>query len=507
MPVSNRRDFLKIASILPASALISSLLPKAVSSMAQGTGEGPKIVILLFDAMSARNLSVYGYHRKTTPNLERFAERATVFHSHYAGGNFTIPGTASLLTGTYPWTHRAINDGGLVARNLTSHNMFNAFGKDINRIAFGQNVWASFILSQFKDDIDQLFQPGAFGGLSYLVGSKFPDENLAYRAFDDFAFDVTQPSPSLLLGNMQKYLFYHDTKVLEAQSKDYPRGVPRNINYALDFRLDFLFSGMLNLVEGLSASHIAYLHILPPHAPYRPTKKFYGKFTGNWHPEPKPRNRLSVGASNATINDARLNYDEYIASADDEFGRFFDKLERSGLLDNSYLIVTSDHGEMLERGEIHHSTPLLYDPVVHVPLLISAPGQRSRKDVHAFTNAVDVLPTLVSLAGKNAPDWCEGALLPEFGGIVDPQRSTFTVEAKLSNAFAPLSVATVAMRKEPYKLIYYTGYEKEDSFELYNLVDDIEELDDLYPRQPAIAKAMKEELLDRFHQANKPYQH
>jgi hypothetical protein len=68
-----------------------------------------------------------------------------------------------------------------------------------------------------------------------------------------------------------------------------------------------------------------------------------------------------------------------------------------------------------------------------------------------------------------------------------------------------LGKSTIVMRKDGYKLIYYTGYEAEDTFELYDLNTDIEELDDLYPRDPAIAKMLREELLDSLSDADKPY--
>ena len=85
------------------------------------------------------------------------------------------------------------------------------------------------------------------------------------------------------------------------------------------------------------------------------------------------------------------------------------------------------------------------------------------------------------------------------------ERSHFIVEAKNSPAFQPLKRATIAMQKGNYKLIYYTGYEPEDTFELYDLNADIEELNDLYPAQPTIARQMKEEFLDSLLDANKPY--
>jgi hypothetical protein len=61
------------------------------------------------------------------------------------------------------------------------------------------------------------------------------------------------------------------------------------------------------------------------------------------------------------------------------------------------------------------------------------------------------------------------------------------------------------MRKGNYKLIYYTGYEAEESFELYDLDTDLEELTDLYPQQPAIARQLREELLESWFDADKAY--
>ncbi len=116
-----------------------------------------------------------------------------------------------------------------------------------------------------------------------------------------------------------------------------------------------------------------------------------------------------------------------------------------------------------------------------------------------------MLPTVAQLTGNPIPAWAEGNLLPDLGGVEDYERSTFTVEAKKDLAFAPLKKATVALRQGTHKLVYYTGYEPEDTFELYDLESDIEEMEDLYPAQPAIAKKLQEELLDTFSDANKPY--
>ena len=103
----NRREFLKLlgtASIaaggFPAWDIISE-------TAANDPRNAPNILILVFDALSRQDMSLYGCPRSTTPNMERFANQATVYHRHYSGGSFTTPGTASLLTGVHPWIHRA----------------------------------------------------------------------------------------------------------------------------------------------------------------------------------------------------------------------------------------------------------------------------------------------------------------------------------------------------------------------------------------------------------------
>jgi len=500
----SRRNFLKLVGAAAPTILFPAVSSWVGESLNQEDSSRPNVIILLFDAMSARNLSVYGYRRPTSPNFERFADHATVYHSHYAGGNYTVPGTASLLTGTYPWTSRALNYSSGVKHSLIENNMFRAFGEDYHRLCLPQNMMANFIISQFQTDIDTLLSASTFGKFNYLLNDYFSkDRNMALRALDDFMFQMQSNPASLVLGPLQWSLYYRDSGGLS--TKGYPRGLPHDVTYPLYFSLEDLFSGVASLIPTLPKPFFTYLHLYPPHAPYRSSEKFFGKFVDGWSPVNKPVHRFSDGVSNRVIKTTRRSYDEYIASLDWELGKLLNAWEVEGVFENSYVIITSDHGEMFERGETRHNTRLVYDPVVHIPLLISAPGQNTRRDVYAPTNAVDILPTLMQVTGKPIPVQAEGKLLPGFGGVEDFERSTFAVEAKLNPALAPLQKVTIAMRKGNQKLIYYRGYEAEDSFELYDLDADVEELEDLYPAQPAIAKHLREELLDSLLDADKPY--
>jgi N-acetylglucosamine-6-sulfatase len=155
-----------------------------------------------------------------------------------------------------------------------------------------------------------------------------------------------------------------------------------------------------------------------------------------------------------------------------------------------------------------HLTPLLYEPLLHIPLLISRPGQHTREDVFAPTNNVDILPTLLQLTGQPIPEWIEGQVLPPFSEQPpDEERSIFAVEAKSNPKLAPLTrKVTVAMIKESNKLIYYIGYpDLEDQHELYNLADDPQELNNLYNSEKSLAALMQAELEEKLRQVNIPY--
>jgi len=501
----SRRDFLKLTSAL-SGALALSKLPSNLSLLKSGESPSrPNILIFVFDAMSAKNLSLYGYKRNTTPNFERFAKRATVYNAHYSAGSFTPPGTASLLTGLYPWTHRAINDAGLIARNLIDRNIFRLVGDQYHRLAFSQNLWPNYFFAQFQKDIDEILPAGSFSQVDYVFGEKFNKDLLTtQRAFDDFLFSQGSPPKSLVFSLIER-ISLHRT-LAHTNQGGYPNGLPTLNNYPIYFRLPDVFDGLMSTIENLKPASLAYLHLWPPHDPYNPSKQFYRTFDDGWSPIEKPVHPLGDHWSPKSMYNFRRAYDEYIASLDYEFGRLLDFLESKGVFETSYVVITSDHGEILERGERGHVSPLLYEEGIQVPLMISSPGQKSRQDIYSPTISVDIAPTLAHLAGNTIPDWREGELLPLLGGQELSERSIFTLYALRDSAFEKLTKISIAMRKGDHKMIFYRGYYPDgDKFELYDLPNDPEELNDLYSNNSSIAKALQEELLAKLEAVNAPY--
>jgi arylsulfatase A-like enzyme len=181
------------------------------------------------------------------------------------------------------------------------------------------------------------------------------------------------------------------------------------------------------------------------------------------------------------------------AYADAELGRLIDFMEGSGILDTTYVIVTSDHGELFERGIWGHITQVLFEPLIRIPLTISTPGQRVRRDVHAPTSSVDIIPTLLRIAGVQRPGWCEGELLPLVGDQeARADRAVYSMDAKGSSKFGPLAKRTVSVIRDRHKLTHYLGYPQYDGvYEMYDLNDDPEELRNLYSSGSGMASALK----------------
>lgn len=507
----SRRDLLKIGAAFSAGAALAQLPFPIPSRQNQKQTGAPNIIILLFDAMSARNLSLYGYARQTSPNLARLAERSTVYHSHYSAANFTSPGTASTLTGLYPWNHRAFNHGGLVKRKLVDVNIFHLLGEDYHKAAFAQNLWADILLGQFDRDIHTHLAPTSFNVSRdlMLLGKFKNDLPLTWYTFSDFLLSINLPA-SLLGGYWNAYQARRKMPYYRYGFPDYPKGIPNMFPFAdVAFRNEDVFAGVTGQIDALQQGpkpYFGYFHFFSPHEPYKVSQDYLKLFHDGYKPVEKPMHALGEGLPNGSLLERRTQYDQLVANVDTEFGRLLDHLENKGILENSYLVITSDHGQLFERGEHGHSTPLLYEPVTRIPLIISAPGQTARRDIHAPTSNIDLVPTLLALAGKQLPAGLDGTLLPGFGGQAQSERSLYSLVAYQNSAFLPLTKTTLALCKGEYKLIYYLGYHGHDNvYELYNLQDDPEELTDLAAAQPAVLARMKEEMLSALDAANKPY--
>src|SRR5919106_1785596 len=330
-----RREFLKSVSLYAMGWLGASFLP-VLRRWNGVSNNAPNIIILVFDTLSARHLSLYDYPRMTTPHLMRFAQKATVYHRHYAAGNFTSPGTASLLTGTYPWTHRVFQQAGVILRKLANQNLFQLFNASYQKAAFAQNTWADLFLYQFKKDIDVHVKSTAYSLEEYIHYNDNiweMDPLIAFRSYEEFLEQDYGIPGSLYLSLFDKLRAYLANEYgFRELKKDYPRGIPNFIKYKLYFLLEQVFDGVAQEITALKSPFLGYYHFWSPHEPYFPHRRFIGMFDDDWKPKPKAPHPLSSQLPEDELNQARREYDEYVANVDAEFGRLYDYLQDEGNL-------------------------------------------------------------------------------------------------------------------------------------------------------------------------------
>lgn len=501
-----RRDFLKLAAGVSLLPLFGSL-PKIQNLPSIQDKAKPNIIIILFDALSATNLSLYGYPRKTSSTMEKLAKHSIVYHAHQAACNSTAPSTASLFSGTYPWRHRVFNFNGMVNPDVQPVNLPALLPEDYYQAALVQNIYADVPLYQFSENMDRHLGPDTAGMVGTTFYNRLFPKDAVYGAkvYDQFIFDAKEDPASLFFAiPVEIRRQFGKANITEKMKDLYPEGVPFLAALDTHFTIDQVMRSAGDLLKTLPAPFFAYLHFMPPHQPYRPRGDFLGRFNDGWGPQPKKFHRLATRRQPEALNQFRKKYDEFILNLDAELGILLDDLEKSGILENTYLIITADHGDMFERGQLGHVNPFLFEALTHIPLIISTPGQRERRDIYTTTSNVDLMPTLLKLTGARVPESIDGRALPGLGGEENSDRNIFSVEAKLNYSYKPLKKATIAMWHGPYKMIRYMGYKHFEGYELFDLENDPEERVNGYRNHP-IAREMQAEIEENLQKVDEPY--
>ena len=204
--------------------------------------------------------------------------------------------------------------------------------------------------------------------------------------------------------------------------------------------------------------------------------------------------------AHASARDARTLQAAYYAMIeliDDQVGRVLDALRASGQADDTLVIFTSDHGEMLGDHGLIQKGCRFYEGLVRVPLMLSWPGRiGAGQHSDALVELTDLAPTLLEAAGEPVPEWMQGrSLLPMSTGAAPLDRHRDAVWCEYFDALdAPDATRATMYRRGRYKLVVYHGH---GLGELYDLERDPGEFDNLWddPRHAALKADL---LLDSY---------
>ena len=162
-----------------------------------------------------------------------------------------------------------------------------------------------------------------------------------------------------------------------------------------------------------------------------------------------------------------------IRMADDRLRQLMTFLDARGMLDQTLLVITSDHGkELLDRGDIQHGHTL-YEELIHVPLIIRPPGGTEPRRIQDLVEVLDLPPTILDLLGLPIPTTIQGRSL---GSLVDAALA----ERRKTIAFSEVdSLANLyALRTSEWKIIYTPPGTDAEAYELYHLTEDPGERND-----------------------------
>lgn len=334
------------------------------------------VLLITMDTVRADHLPMYGYSRDTAPHLREFARGATLYRHAMAVADMTLPAHASIFTGVYPDSHGASLGvpGYPIGRPLPSRY------RTLAEVLRGSGYQTAAVVANWA------YLAPWFG---------------FYRGFSEY--DSYRPvritdweRPFLLSVAAQKILGLlintNEFDAVSLRAADVNQRALRWLSRVDQGKPFFLF-----------------LNYMDAHAPYIPPRPFDAAFPGRI---PKFTPGLGYESVHRAVIDREYHltererrhitsqYDGGIAYMDSEIGKLLGELRARGLYENTLIVITADHGEAIgEHNLMEHSTGFLYEDQVHVPLFVKYPGQHEARESSALASEVDLMPTILGIAG------------------------------------------------------------------------------------------------------------
>jgi arylsulfatase A-like enzyme len=369
---------------------------RALAALPPSPSNAQNVLLVVWDTVRAANLSLYGYGRSTTPNLKRLAERGVRFDLAFSTSSWTLPAHASLFTGRWPhelgvgWKSPLRGDVPTLAEYLSSRGYDTA---------------------------------GFAANLDYCSG----ETGLArgFTHYEDFPIDVYDAfSRYVALGHrleISSWMIVLDRLVEKCCGRWYDV-LPRSREHAKNAAaIDGAFLAWLARRHEPRRPFFAFLNYNDAHSPYevpdRSTAGF-GLRPASWLDRQTLHRWVTLDKARLSYHDVRMAadvYDDCILYLDRRLEVLLQELSRRGVLDNTLVIVTADHGEHLGDHVLFFHGCSLYRQLVQVPLVIVdnrvvPPGRVVAEPV----SLRDVPATVAHLLGLGQDDAFPGQSLTRF---------------------------------------------------------------------------------------------
>lgn len=430
------------------------------------------IILIILDTLRADHLSCYGYHKKTTPNIDRFAFDAVKYTKAYSAAPWTLPSTASIITGKYPVSHGAHRNKNesfypfnkLDDSQATLAEMLKMAGYATAGIVSCQFFTRHYGMHQgfnyFDDTMPStLFIMPTFGLLSFLdfflpvsdfFGSRGMDENRV-------ASQINRSARAWLKHNAVRKPFFLLLHYFDAHHPYYP--------------------------EKLGTSETS----IPPDI-----KKKYGHNSTNYSEMEKLLiDSVQTGKKPLLDHERKYlvgNYDREIMLLDKKVGEMLDVLKDRGLYDESLIIITADHGESFGEHNLMLHGICLYEDNLHVPLLVKYPSRDKVAGIREHpVSLTGIVPTILSYLSVPVPGDVQGNPFDDRDGQTILAQNYWSIHTKVQPQFCS---DTVSLHWKDYKYIKFVQTQDQ----LFNLHEDPEELHNIINIEGTSTKAAQYEL-------------
>lgn len=420
----------------------------------------PNILLICSDQHTGKAMGAAGHPIVKTPNLDRLAARGTMFRSAYCGSPVCVPGRACLMTGMY-------------ASDVRSYCNSTPF--DGHRPSWGNRLR------------DAGYHPWATGKLDLWINKDFGFEEEGTSHGHSQSPDITS------LFRAPVCFRPEERKNANGNFKDRPAPDQDKADIAKRFLRD--------RSAKLGKPWAAWVGFNKPHPKFEAHTRFEAMYPPAEMPLPtipegylEKRHTMFQVIANfknvATpvpadrVRRARSAYYGLITELDEVIGQVLAELDRTGQTDNTIVVYTSDHGEMLGEHGLWLKNVLL-EGAAHVPLIVAGPGFPAGKTVDTPVGHVDLVRTLLDAAGSPpAPELRGHSLLPLARG----ERGDHPGFAYAESHSEGNCTGSFLIRKGVWKYLYFTG----DQPLLFNLKDDPGEFRNLAgkPETAAIQKEL-----------------
>jgi len=435
---------------LPVAIVVGFLLPVAVVLAACGSGtrtDRPNVIVIVMDTTRGDRTSLDGHEARTTPFLETLGRESTVYTDAWSPTCWTGPAHASLFTGLRPEHH------GLLA-----------------------------------------------GVRLYLDESSETLAEVLFRAGYETACLTCNPAVAPAFGLVQGFRIYESYEEIPGSSTTPSR---RASARALE---------VIRRCRSRSRPFFVFLNHWQPHLPYDPPAEIARRFLpADVSPEEVAWGRAFSPDRPAMFAQEHLSftprrwailaglYAAEIATLDEELERFVSALREEGGLDETILVITSDHGENLGDHGLTGHFMSLHQSVRRIPLLIRYPGARPRGErVTAVARLEDIYPTILALCGEPVPLDLDGLTL------IDPERGRLSranlggmISGDIEREYPEFARS---QRWRPMRAVYDGRYhliQRQDGHEeLYDLEEDPSEARDLAPLMADVLLRLRRHLPD-----------